>query len=243
MTGIYDIHNHIVYGVDDGADTIEDSLAIIDIEYGQGVRGLILTPHYRRGMFESSDEKVLAHYDEVKKRALEKHPDLDIHLGCEVFHFTGVADKVKEHPRFCMTGSKYILLEFGESDESEYIINSVNSVRMRGLRPIIAHAERYMSLDVDEIGRLHDFGAYIQVNADSVIGKDGGRNKKLTRALLDYGIVSFIGSDAHDIKDRAPHLDKCCKFVEKKYGEEYAREIFIENPEKVISEGRNRNAG
>ena len=77
-------------------------------------------------------------------------------------------------------------------------------------------------------------GAYIQVNAGSVMGDAGFKMKNFTRELLKQGLVQFIATDAHDTRKRAPELKKCANYITRKYGEEYAEDIFRNNPEHII---------
>ena len=243
MDGLCDIHCHIIYDVDDGAATPEDSIGLIKEEYKQGVRSIVFTPHFRKGMFECDSETVLRHYNRIKSEAEKECPEMDLHIGCELHFFSEALDKFKSNPYMRMAGSDYVLLEFSELDDNTRIINGVNTFRMAGYKPIIAHIERYGGLEISDIFRLYDSGAFIQVNADSVIGLEDRITTKLVRTMLSEGIVSFVGSDAHDLKERVPHIDKSYKFISKKYGKEYADEIFITNPKIVINEGRNKNAG
>lgn len=242
MSGIYDIHCHIIFDVDDGPDDIDGSLEIIRSEYEQGVRGIIFTPHYRMGMFEPRKEKVLSNFAVLKEKVKEIYPDIECYLGCEVHYYTDVLEKVERHPEMYMTSSRYLLTEFSESNDPGYVLKAVNAVRMGGAVPIVAHVERYSLLEIDDIIRLCDIGARIQINAGSVIGKESRREAKISKKLLEIGAVSFIGSDAHNTKGRPVYMGKCHEFVKKKFGEEYAREIFVNNPEKIILEGRNKNA-
>jgi protein-tyrosine phosphatase len=77
-------------------------------------------------------------------------------------------------------------------------------------------------------------GAQIQVNADSVLGLDGRGMKKCALKLLDLGLVDYVASDAHDLDERAPHLEKCCSLIRKRYGEEGAKMLFETNPRRIL---------
>ena len=91
--------------------------------------------------------------------------------------------------------------------------------------------------NLDLADDLINMGAMLQVNADSILGYDGRQAKKFCKSLLKYDMVSFIGSDCHDLHERASHMGECIRFLEKKYGFEVAREILYENPIKIIQVG------
>jgi protein-tyrosine phosphatase len=105
-----------------------------------------------------------------------------------------------------------------------------------GYIPIVAHVERYADI-VEHPGRVSDLiemGCYIQVNASSIMGKYGFGIAHFTKKLLKQQQVHFVASDAHDAAGRAPKLLECRKFVEKKFGEDYANHLFCINPANVI---------
>jgi protein-tyrosine phosphatase len=107
---------------------------------------------------------------------------------------------------------------------------------LHGYYPIIAHIERYACIadDYEKAAGLQEMGAWIQVNADAVLGMEGWAAKRLCRALLREGWVDVIASDSHGIHKRACHLKKCLEYVSKKYSEDYAGQLFEQNPRKMI---------
>jgi protein-tyrosine phosphatase len=112
-------------------------------------------------------------------------------------------------------------------------------VQGAGYVPIVAHVERYSDIvgHPDRVGDLLDMGCYIQVNASSIMGKYGFGISHFTKRLLKEERVHFVASDAHDAKGRSPQLLDCRRYVEKKFGEEYAKRIFCVNAANVIRNG------
>jgi protein-tyrosine phosphatase len=106
-----------------------------------------------------------------------------------------------------------------------------------GYIPVIAHVERYecMTKQPERADDLRQMGAWIQLNADAVLGLDGRAPKKFCRILLKNGWADVIASDSHGIKERACHMDKCYEYVAKKYGEREARRLFSDNPEEILA--------
>lgn len=111
-----------------------------------------------------------------------------------------------------MSGSRYVLTEFRTSDEKSYIRERVQALIRKGYYPIIAHVERYHSVvknGLDFIDELRDMGAYIQMNADSIIGEDGFMIKRFCKKVIKEEMLDFVGSDGHDLARRTPHIGKC----------------------------------
>lgn len=238
MQGIWDIHCHIVPGVDDGSGSMETSLAMLHREYDGGVRHIILTPHFRKAMFETERGKVEQQYNLLKERASSELPDLDLYLGCEFHVYTDMPEQIGSDPRYRMNGTDYVLLEFSEDHSAQYIEERCRSALNAGFIPIIAHGERYDAIrkDIGLIDSLHDAGAYLQVNANSILGKDGWSMKHFCAKLLKTERIDFIGSDAHNLKDRAPHIMECADEVARKYGRNAAHVLFVHNP-RCVAEG------
>ncbi len=236
MRNIWDMHCHIVPGVDDGAQTPEESMALLREEYKQGVRGIIVTPHFRKEMFETPREIVRENYLLLKQMAAEELPDLSLYLGCE-FHANMDVKDYLENPYYRMAGSRYVLLEFSGMHDREYIRARAYEVLSTGRIPIIAHAERYPAVTGSRtlLMELKNMGAMIQINADSVIGKEGWTMKRWCAKAIKADLVDFIGSDGHNIKDRKPHMAEAVKRITRKYGEDYAEMIFCENPRRVAA--------
>ena len=237
MQSLFDIHCHFVPGVDDGADSMEESLWLLGREYEDGVRSIILTPHFRYQMFETPMEMVQERFDALCEAAEEKFGDgLRLYLGCELHASEDMAEKLQARERLTMAGSRYVLVEFSHSDNKSYIMNHVQNLCMNGYIPIIAHVERYAATrkDMDFLWDLKKAGALIQMNADGINGREGFAGKSFAKKVMREDLLDFIGSDAHNRTDRFPEMGKCFKQVSKLMGEDYARHIFIDNPAEII---------
>lgn len=236
--GLADMHNHILFGVDDGAKKIEDSMRMLDIAHKDGIRTVIFTPHFhpKRGMAEY--DKILAHFQLLKKAVRQKFPEMELYLGREVYYRSDITDveEIAEELRMCGTGN--ILVEFSTSADASYIKAAVSNLLMNGYQPIVAHVERYACAIKNKnlVADLKEMGAYIQLNADSIVGDSGFSVKMAVKRFLKHGLVDFIGSDAHDDLNRRPVLSACYRYIAKKYGEDYAEEIMCDNPIRLIND-------
>ena len=233
MNGLYDMHCHIIPGVDDGAKTLSESMEILRDERAQGVENIILTPHFRMNMFETSRDVVEKNFRDLVDMAQKEYPEMKFYLGCEFHSNLDMTDMLRADPRYRMCGTRYLLLEFSSAHDTGYIRNRTYALISSGFTPVIAHCERYRPVyrHIDFAEELCDMGAMLQINAISVLGMDGFGMKMFCRKMLKKGLVSFIGSDAHNTSDRSTHIGECADFVEKKYGAHTARKIFIHNPQ------------
>lgn len=229
---LVDIHCHILPGVDDGAPDMETSRAMIRDAYEQGVRYIIATPHYRPEMFEPSMKKVIRVYHELRDYAEEV--GIGLRLGCEYYRNEQMIRHLDKKLRPTMLGSRYVLTEFLTNDSFVTVRNYIYELITKGYRPIVAHVERYFCCQEPErILELKKLGAQIQVNADSVLGYEGHTIKKFCVGLMKDDLVDFIGSDAHNLEGRKMNLGKCATYVRKKMGQDYAEEIFVDNPRRI----------
>jgi protein-tyrosine phosphatase len=235
MNGLYDIHCHILPGVDDGAKSLEEAVWMLKKEYADGVRRIIVTPHFRYGMFEPPMEEVKKQFLRLQKASAEIGDDLILYLGCELHASMDMVSCLREGERLTLAGSRYVLVEFGNADEKSYMKERIQKLKLNGYNPIIAHVERYRVTrgDITFIEDLRDLGAYIQVNADSISGKDGLSMKWFVKKLMKMDLLDFIGTDGHGSKNRVPDMAKCYSQVVKLMGEQYARTIMVENPKKI----------
>ena len=105
MKDLFDVHCHMVPGVDDGASDLEESLAMLKMEYRDGVRNIIVTPHYRRRMFETPAKKVHEQFQKLQEAAKKEYPDLSLYLGCELHSNMDLQEILEKRKYVTMAGS------------------------------------------------------------------------------------------------------------------------------------------
>lgn len=230
---LIDIHCHILPKVDDGPDSVEESLKILKDMRRQGIKHVIVTPHYRPEMFEPSMKRVIYSYRHLRDIAYDM--GVSMSLGCEYYRNEQIIEHMDNRKRPVMAGSRYVLIEFSMNDLFPTIRNYVYELITHGYQPIIAHAERYFCCQkMEKIQELKDMGALIQVNAGSVLGEEGWKLKKFCLDLMKKDLVDFVASDTHNTSDRKLNLKKCASYVTKKMGKQYAERIFFNNPLNIL---------
>ncbi len=231
------MHCHIIPHVDDGADNMEEAIKMLKLEYEEGVRHIIATPHFRFNMFETPLEKVQEQFLALKSEALHIGEEgIDLHLGCEFHVNMNMAEMLREKRVLTMAGSRYVLTEFSGAAPQSQIRERLYSLISSGYKPIIAHVERCAKLrsDMNFVEEMVEMGARIQVNAESIMGKEGFGTKRFCFKLMKSDLLHFVGTDSHGSSYRVPKMKDAYLSVAKKIGEEYAEQIFIDNPARMI---------
>ncbi|WP_454386873.1 capsular polysaccharide biosynthesis protein Cps4B [Streptococcus sp. Marseille-Q8145] len=237
-----DIHSHIIFDVDDGPKTLEDSRRLLEESYRQGVRTIISTSHRRKGMFETPEEKIAANFKQVQDLAKQVADDLTVLYGAEIYYTSDVLKKLEEGTFPSLGGTKYVLIEFSMNTPYKDIHSALGNVIRLGMTPVVAHIERYHCLENDEdrVSELINMGCYMQVNSSNVLKPKlfGDRYKfmkKRVQFFLERDLVHFVASDMHNLDDRPPYMQKAYQIVAKKYGAERAEELFKTNQEILLS--------
>ena len=236
MDRYIDMHCHILPGVDDGAQSMEETRQMLMTAYQEGVRYIIATPHHHPRRGRATPQQLREQLKKVREEAAKISDRMKVFLGTEIYFGQDIPEKLQENSVLTMNRTRYVLVEFSPSDPFEYIHRGIQRIQMKGYIVILAHAERYECLreDFDNVEYLDEMGVLIQVNAGSITGSGGRKLKKFVKALLEREMVFCVGTDAHDNEKRAPHMKKAAEYVKKKYGEDYARRIFFSNAAEML---------
>ena len=229
-----DIHCHLLYGVDDGAATREVSVMMLQEAAKQGITDIILTPHYRKGMFPFDTDQISENYDSIRPVANEA--GIRLYLGCEYHVNSDMVDNLRIGRAITMAGTDYVLAEYSSDSSAARIQNSLDDLLSNGYIPIIAHAERYgaVAKDTGILAQFRRMGALVQINANSILGYDGFALKRICKRILRSDLADIAASDSHDMSGRRCRMSECMKYVEKKYGQPAADRLFVRNPGRII---------
>jgi len=236
-----DIHSHIVFDVDDGPKTIEDSRALLEESYRQGVRTIISTSHRRKGMFETPEAKIEENFKQVQELAKEIADDLTVLYGAEIYYTSDILDKLEQEKIPRLAGSQYALIEFSMITPYKEIHTALSNVLRLGVTPVVAHIERYHCLENDEkkVRDLINMGCYTQINSSSVLkpklfGDTYKFMKKRAQFFLEKDLVHFVASDMHNLDPRPPYMQEAYQIISKKYGKSHAEQLFRKNQELLL---------
>lgn len=232
-----DFHSHVVPGVDDGSKNTDMSLQMLRSMRQQGTDLVVATPHFYMG--RTAPEEYLEKISDacyLLREAIEKSGEEvpQMVLGYEVYYFKGIS-QANFINLFTIGNSSYILLELPTRPLTNADVEDIYRIRAnQGLTPILAHVERYLAFEhFDFLQDMIRQGELLaQVNADSLL-RWSTRKKALE--FLKSGSAQFVGSDAHNIEQRAPHLGEAMAMIEKKAGKELVQRIDRDS-EKFIQE-------
>lgn len=236
MPELFDMHCHLLFGVDDGPKEMEESLTLLRQEYEAGVRTVYLTPHYRKQMFECPAEEIRRNFETLQEKAKEELPLLTLRLGCEIHVYMDTVEEIKNGHCHTMAGTEFVLLEFSESADAKHIMERCGAMMTKGYCPIIAHAERCDAIrkDMHLLQKLVNVGVYIQMDAGGIIGEDGWSVKRFCKKAMRQDLLHFVGSDAHDLKHRKVNIGQCAAYMEKTMGADYRDQIMCTNPKEIV---------
>lgn len=225
--GYWDIHNHILPGIDDGASCMEETYSLLSEEHRQGIRHIIFTPHHRPKMFRVSVDDREKVWTETFPKMQEKFPDMQFFLGCEFYVHENMEEELRD-ARCRMAGTDVVLAEFSSAAHFEEMKLRIGEILHLGCRPVIAHAERCRCLYKTEqrLEELREMGALVQLNAGSILGREGPQSRRFCIRALQKGLGDMIASDAHSVEGRPVELEACMKKMQRKFGKEKADRWF-----------------
>jgi len=229
-----DIHSHILYGLDDGARTLEESLAMVRLAAESGTTDIVATPpanlHYAYRP-ELVDERI-AELTEAAEGALRIHRGCDFHL-----YYENIQQALDDPARFNINRKRYLLVEFSDVTILDSASEIFKQMLASGTTPVITHPERnpLLARSVDQITQWVEAGCRVQVTAHSFLGRFGRRAKAAATQLIERGLVHFSASDAHDTEHRPPVMDVGYQYIEKAYGKDCAEALFVNNPRAALT--------
>ena len=229
----------MIPGVDDGAPDLETAAAMVRAAADDGCRALVATPHVRHGMFWNEDVEELRRRFETLRTAVEGL--LDLHFGAEITVRHDSLDEILELPGGPLprlAGSRYVLLELEPLPVGPDPSEVVHELVVQGVVPVLAHPERipWLARSAGTVERLVSQGALLQLTGDSVSGEFGRKLRVLCRQWIGEGLVSFVSSDAHDLRKRPPGLSAAHREIAKHHGEAVADLLTVHHPAAVLAD-------
>ena len=217
-----DFHSHILPAIDDGSKDIEETTALLNMLSEQGVTKVVATPHFY------ADNESVDMFLERRQKAFEQTAEIadapEILLGAEVRYYNGISH-LQDLKKLCVQGTNLLLIEMPSTKWPTSWVNEILTMASgREVRPVLAHIERYIKRqDHDVWEKFLTNRVMLQCNADFFIDFPG-RLKAF--ALLKNYAVHFIGSDSHNLTNRAPRLGEAMDMIRKKMGADFADQMI-----------------
>lgn len=222
-----DIHSHLVPGVDDGSKDFETSLALLKGINELGITRSIITPHVTLNTFENTPEIINPLFNELKAKAKDAQIDVELGLSAEYRVDDFFEREVLQKDKFMLYPNNYILIENSFIQQALNFEQIVFDLKVKGLKPILAHPERYLyyAQKKERYKELHSFEILFQCNLLSFAGYYGKEVKEIAYWLLDNNLINFIGSDMHNFT----HLNTIKEFCQSRECHKLAEKLDIMN--------------
>jgi protein-tyrosine phosphatase len=228
-----DIHSHILWGIDDGPATLDESLAMLRVAAAAGTTDIVATPHASSKYLFDPD--IIA--SRIEELRLSHIGPPRIHTGCD-FHLSplNIEDAIRNPAKYTINSGQYLMVELPESFSPGSMGHALRSLINGGMLPVITHPERnpVLQRSPENIGRWIDSGCLIQITAQSLTGRFGTAAKRAAWQAVRTGRAHFIASDAHDATDRPPCLDAAYNLLRKEVGEMAACRLVVDHPRAAI---------
>lgn len=232
---MYDMHCHILPGVDDGASNLEEAIDMAIMAQESGIQSIFATPHY----IEGAGYKDAVFNKEVLENLNLELSNRDIHIrilpGCEVYSAPDVLKLLEDGKIITLNNSNYMLVELPMHDIPMYIETMIYNLKVKGITPIIAHPERYTRI-IEDPNILYTFisrGALAQLNLPSLLGMYGEGVKSTAEILLEHDMIHFVGTDAHKPNERFYKVREAINILDNLIGTDKTLKITELNPEAV----------
>ncbi|MEO8146247.1 MAG: CpsB/CapC family capsule biosynthesis tyrosine phosphatase [Bacteroidia bacterium] len=209
-----DIHSHLIPGIDDGAQTMDDTLNLVRAQYDLGIRKFVTTPHIMSDFFKNTPEIILGGLAEVRKVLKDEKIDVEISAAAEYYVDDGFVRKL-ENEKLLTFGNNHLLIEISYINCPDNIREIIFNIQLREYKVILAHPERYpyWYKKFDEYRNIRDSGVLLQININSLSGYYGEGAKMIAEKLIDNDMVDLIGSDMHNMK----HVEAMRRVCKTKY--------------------------
>ena len=223
-----DLHSHILPELDDGSQSLQESLAMARMAVESGVTVMAATPHCT----DSGAREIYIAWKLLRLALKENHIPLKLFLGMEIFGTENTLKLLREKKLFTLNGSRYPLIEFSFHSDGEQETWILRSLCKAGLRPVVAHPERYSYIQYDPeiLNKWHHMGCVMQVNRGSLLGRFGVQAQDIALEMVERKFASVVASDAHSPQVRTPWMEDVQKLLSQEFSPGYSRLLLLENP-------------
>lgn len=234
---IFDCHTHILPGMDDGAETLETSLAMLKMAEEHGTTRVVVTPHVIEGNWFHSWEKIVSECKMLCEAAREKGLKIVVFPGAELALHLDLLKHLPGPGAYCYNGGRYLLVELPSMEIPSYTDDFFFTLLTRGIVPVLAHPERHQEI-IKHPGILAEWvgkGVMVQLNAPSLLGRMGEKVKATAEMLIKARLAHCIGSDAHGLEYRRPIMSEAAARLERLAGKEMAEWILETTPQRMLN--------
>ena len=217
-----DMHSHLIPGIDDGAQDMDQTIAMLAKFESLGYKKVVTTPHIMTDSFPNNPEIILSGLEKVNNEIKKVGIEIEIEAAAEYYFDETLMPKIK-NKELLIFGDNYVLIEFAFHSPPQFLDQLFFELKTHGYRPVIAHFERYLYYlgKIDKAEKWRSEGINIQINLNSLFGQYGPEVQKQAEKLIDEGQFDFVGTDCHRIEHlmileknlSSPYLHKIGKYL------------------------------
>ena len=232
-----DLHAHILYGLDDGPDTQEETMAMLRIAVEEGIHTMVGTPHFIHGVNAYDAYQYHVRLAEIQEQVHAEGLPINLLAGNEMMTDEWTLNNYQSKAARTLAGSRYALVEFPLVEIPHYGENIIDGLLEGGFIPLIAHPERYPEVQKDPgfMERFVHRGCLLQVNSGSITGIYGKTVAHTAKILVQHHMVHAVASDCHTPGRRSPRLKEARLKVENWMGSNAGKQLFETNPAAIIN--------
>ncbi len=235
-TVMIDIHSHLLYRVDDGPLSLEESLVLMKQATENGVTDIIVTPHSWAFAGEKNMDWLQDRFARFQEET--RAIPIQLYLGMEhaVENYRRFVRRIDKEGILTLANSRYVLVEAMRLESGEEAEELVYEMKLRGYFPILAHPERMGSVkkDISIVRAFRKAGGFVQVTLEACDPTGSGMFHKAAIALLKEKQIDFLATDTHGLIRNCRNLAEVKKRIEQYVGKEFVQQVMIENPKKVL---------
>lgn len=231
-----DIHSHIIPNVDDGARSVEETFNILKEAQEAGFTDVILTSHFLLNYYETNAQELIFWKEKLQEVLKKQGTKINLHSGMEIYITNQMEELLENKKILTLANSRYMLIELPLATNVKYFDYVVYYLEAKGIKPIIAHPERYKCVqkDPDIVEEYIEKGCLIQCNYGSIVNLYGREAEKTIKTLLKKNQVHFLGSDVHRENGTYLIILDVIKKIRKIIGENKINELTTINPKKIL---------
>lgn len=233
-----DLHSHLLPGIDDGAQSLEDALAMARQAVAHGTTVLACTPHIYPGLFPNTPEIIAQATQELRQALNDNAIPLELVYGADIQIIPELVTQLRNGTLPTLNNTRYFLFEPPHHVPNSAMLELVHNSVAAGFVPVITHPERlsYAFAKYREFAAAVASGAWLQLTANAITGHFGPDVAKLSERFLRDGLVHIVASDAHDVRHRPPILSHAYQRCLELVGEVETEQLFVRRPRAILDD-------
>lgn len=227
-SGFTDIHQHVLYGLDDGPSSPEKMHQVLRRDAEEGIVRLLATPHVTPGVYPFDWEQYRVLLAEAQSFADSENLGITLYEGAEILYTDQTGRFLQEGRIPTLAGTDRVLVEFSPDIRYEKLCEALDRLLCCGYVPVVAHVERYECLTRHSARMFElreNYDVLFQMNCQTVIHCEGFFKKRFVKKMLQAGMIDALGTDAHNVTSRPARMQEAFAALCEGYGEEYARRL------------------